>query len=361
MNRMSSLLNRLTHIRTKSIDIEARALYFMAAVFIVSLIISFLFFAGGSVPIFGAGSVGIMAIILSTAAAAIGYFSVSYQQMPIEVSSLSRRIHLVLTTTALSFVHAAIVFLLTTIVFYTLDSAFTGLTIDVYSSSILASGSAAVFAYGTYLVASRLSTLSISTALAIFLVVGALTSMISSSDPYWWQYHLSYLGGGHSFSSYAFEITLAMGGLVMVCIADFIARDFARLKERHGKTIQNRANIVRVLLMLIGIFLALVGLFRWNVHPLVHNTAASGMVLLFLTLIVGLPYFVPMFSKAFFVFSYSLMGALLFCVYLYWGASYFNLTAFEILAFMIVFGWLVVFVRQIAAALADQSSVSTRA
>jgi hypothetical protein len=359
MKRISSLFKRSTDAsQTKSTDSEANALFFMVGVFVVALLASFMIFGGNSVPVFGrGGSVGTTAIVLGSLTAFLGYFFVSYRHMPKKNLSVLKRTRLILTNVALAFIHAAIVFLLMTVVFYTLDSAFTGLMIDELSSSVIVASSSAVFAYGTYLVAERQTTLNLSTALAIFLVVGALTSMITSTDPYWWQNHLSYLGGGYSFSAYAFEVTLAMGGIVLMCIADFIANDFERIKQKRGTDLHTRANAVRIILLLIGLFLAFVGLFRWNVNPIIHNLAASGMVVLFLALIIGLPYFVPMFSRAFFVFSYGLMGALLVCVYLYAGIAYFNLTAFEILAFIIVFGWLVVFVRQIAAALDDQSDI----
>lgn len=188
--------------------------------------------------------------------------------------------------------------------------------------------------------------------MAIFLVAGVLVSMITADDPYWWTMHLSSLGAGSGVSAFAFEMTLVAGGAVVACLAAYLSRDFEKLQKIDKKFTDTKIRAVQVLLVLIGIFLACVGYFPYDTNGWIHDNSASGMVVMFLALILGLRYFVPGMSRAFFLFSYVLIGALLVCLAFY-VIGYFNLTAFEISSFAIVFSWLVVFIRQVAAALAD--------
>lgn len=119
-------------------SVEARAIYFASGMAVLSLLLAgsfFLVFGDGSVPIFGAGSLGTVAIIvLSTLAASIGYFYAAYQARLDDTGAdkLTWKTHL--GTSALAFVHAAITMLLMAIVFYVVSDAFMGLELDGYIS-----------------------------------------------------------------------------------------------------------------------------------------------------------------------------------------------------------------------------------
>jgi hypothetical protein len=52
-------------------------------------------------------------------------------------------------------------------------------------------------------------------------------------------------------------------------------------------------------------------------------------------------------------------GGVIVCMWLFLGVGYFNLTAAELVIAGIIFAWLVVFVRQIAAGLADSGENDT--
>lgn len=335
---------------------EARAIYFAAIAGTVSLLAALFYFAGhGDIPIFGRVSIGTTAIVLASVAAFIGYFIVLYQNRErTKGRSTFYKVRVFLDRFSLSFIHGALVFLLTTVAYFVVSEAFTGVLIDKYASSIIVATTVLVAAYTFYLIAANATTLMISSALAVFLVSGALTSMITATDPYWWQMHLSSLGGGDGFSSYAFNLTLIIGGAVIVSIANLIANDFSRLKTLDSKFKQANIGRVRVLLMLMGLGLAGVGLFPFDTYPMLHNVSASGMFFLFIGLVIGLRSLVPTFSRAFFIFSYAMIGVLLASLVLLTRVGYFDLTAFEIICFLVLFGWLVVFIRQIAAALHDE-------
>lgn len=340
---------------SSSRSVEARAIYFaggMAGISLVLSVVLFLVAEQGGVRIFGAGSLGTVAIMLATIAAAIGYFYAANQTQIEKIGRVHMTWKTYLGTASLAFVHAAITMLLTAIVFFIVSDAFTGLVLDGYISSVLVATTVAVTSYIVYLVGVGVSTVMIANALAVFLVAGVLVSMITADDPYWWTQHLSSLGAGSGVSAFAFEMTLVMGGAVVACLAGYLSRDFQRLQSLDALFTDTKIRTVQTLLALIGLFLAFVGYFPYDTYPAIHDNSASGMVVLFLALILGLRFLVPGMSRAFVMFSYALMAVLIACLVLY-VIGYFNLTAFEIASFAIVFSWLVVFIRQVAAALMD--------
>ncbi len=338
-------------------SIESHAIYGSGIAFIIAFVASLFYFSGDPAPLFGRDSIGVAASILGTVSAFIIYFAAAYR-VRIHHAHLRflQRARLYLTTTALAFVHAAVGILLIAGSFYIIADAFVGLHLDSYASSTIVAIVAAITGYITYLSASRMTSERVSTVLAAFLVSGALTSMITAEDPNWWNYHFSSLGASGSLSAYAFNLTLIIAGIVIVSLSDYVAEDFALLKNKSTVYKNMRSNAIRIALACIGVFLALVGVFAYDSYPIIHNSAAGGMAVIFVGLIVILPLLAPSFPKAFFGLSYALMAVIVFCYWLWQGIGYFNLTTFELLAAAIIFSWLVVFIRQIAAALADEKA-----
>jgi len=334
---------------------EARAIYFATFAGTVSLIATFFYYwSHGTIPMFGNISIGAAAITQSSITAFVGYFLVLYQNRDRQ-SGAPRlfRLRAYIDMGALSFIHGTIAFMLTTLAYYAISEAFKGVHIDTVASSIMVAVTVSVTGYAVYLIAENATTLKISSALAVFLITGTLTSMMTASEPRWWQVHISELGAGSGFSAYAFNITLIIAGAVVISIADLIAKDFARLCKVDPE--HRRANIgmLRIVLFIMGVFLAFIGIFPWNRYPILHNVASNGMIILFIAMVMRLRYLVPTFSRAFFIFSYTLIGVIIVSLVLLMHFGYFDLTAFEIVCFLTLFGWLVVFVRQVAAALHD--------
>lgn len=345
-------------------SVESRALYYAFSAGAVAFVIALIaFWNSTGVTMSGWGSIGSVAVILSTIAAFVGYFYVMYQHRPpVNKKPVRHRLRVFLTMFALSFVHAAITFLVLMAGFYLVAQAFQGATIDKYASSVLVAVTVGVTGYGMYLIAVHMSASLVSAALAVFLIAGALTSMITASNPYWWEMHLSSLGGaGGGASAYVFNITLAIGGAVIVCVSDMIASDLTELRKESKRLSERNIAAVRIVLTLIGIALAFVGIFAWNVHALVHNVSAGIMVVLFIWLMIALPRLVPVLSKTFYVFSAVILWSLIVGMILYYFVGYFNLTAYELFCFAVLFGWLIVFIRQIAAALLDERPAATKA
>lgn len=351
----SKILNKPTNRKS----VEARAIYYAGISGAITLFVSFVylryFHGSDGIPLFGRFSIGSVSIVASMLLSFVAYAYVMYQSREYKKSSRwDVKLYAFLDMIALSFIHAAIVFLVTSVAFYVLSEAFIGVRFDVYLASALAAVVTAFSTYVVYLTASNRSAVTMSMALAVFLVAGALTSMITAGDPKWWELHLSSLGANGGISMYAFNGTLIIGGVVIAGLADQISRDFGALRSINSKFKAVKIETVRWTLILVGLFLAGVGVFPYDTMPTPHEVSAGGMVFLFIFLIGGLRFLVPPFSRAFFALSYGLLGTVLLSTYLFMGISYFNLTGYEIICFIILFAWLVIFVRQIAAALYDK-------
>ncbi len=105
-----------------------------------------------------------------------------------------------------------------------------------------------------------------------------------------------------------------------------------------------RRFMVRGGLILMGIFLACVGIFPVDEFFLLHNTVATGMAVVFGIVVVGLPWFLPTIPHVFVAFGwiYVLVIVLLAA---FFAVGYYNLTAVELIAAVLIFSWIIVFLR----------------
>ncbi len=337
---------------------EARALYFTFATAGVTLLLSGLFFYNQTIQLFGSPSIGTTASVIAMLAAIVAFYIVEFMRDATKDERTTRGVlRRIVWTGSLAFVHAAVGFLLTTGIFFILHDAFIGLSFDWMTASVMTAGYVAALGYIFYLSATAMNTLRLSAILAIFIISGALTSMITAQDPYWWQLHFSSLGADGTFSSVAFNLTLIVGGLVIMSLADYISNDFGKLQSADKRYVVVNRRLIRTLLTLMGLFLAFVGIFKYDDHVWLHNSSAGAMAFIFAVLVVLMPRIAPVFARAFTIFSYALLGGLLFSFWLFNGRfHYLNLTAFELIAFGVVFTWLIVFIRQIAASLQDRKA-----
>jgi hypothetical protein len=70
------------------------------------------------------------------------------------------------------------------------------------------------------------------------------------------------------------------------------------------------------------------------------------MAIMFMVLLIGGPRFLRGMPRTYFVSAWSFLGALLASIVLFIPAiGYFSLTAFEIIVFALIFGWIAVFIR----------------
>ena len=339
---------------------ESQAIYVALAGAGTGFIVGVLAFLGkSSVPIFARElSLGVVVSTIAGIAALIVCLATTLRREVPTKQNTWIQTKRILGAAPLALVFGLLVFMLYALVFYVVSMAFKGAGIDMWAASVLLALSVGVATYATYLMTAGMNSLRVSVILALFLVSGTFISMTTASDPYWWDTHFSSLGAGGGVSGYAFNATLIIAGLVMVALSRYITNDFTRLQQQGRISKKAKAALIQALLTGIGIALAFVGLFVYDAYPLIHNISAFGMAALFIVIIIMLPWLVPGFLPAFFVASYGLVGGLVVSAWLFWGVDYFNLTIFELVAAAIIFAWLVLFVRHVAALLSDETQSS---
>jgi len=241
---------------------------------------------------------------------------------------------------AISLAHGAVALLALFGLAALLEASFRDAPVFPFPGAILVAVALALTAYVCYLSAAALSPTSISLILAIFLVIGALTAMLEATDPHWWRDNLSALGMSSNASSPAFNSTLIVAGVMVTTIARYAtaALPVPEPRDERGRT------IVRVALILIGLFLACVGIFPVDRFFLLHNTVATGMAVCFAAVVIALPWLLRRISRVFvvlgwvFVLVIALLGV-------FFATGYYNLTAVELVAAVLIFSWIIVFLR----------------
>ena len=102
----------------------------------------------------------------------------------------------------------------------------------------------------------------------------------------------------------------------------------------------------------VGVFLGMVGLFPVDRFFALHTGVASGMVVAFGVLVIALPRWIPSMPRAFVALGWLFLAVtLLLAVFFFIG--YYTLTAVELVAGILVFTWIVLFIRNAAALAQD--------
>ncbi|WP_168198623.1 hypothetical protein [Nesterenkonia sp. NBAIMH1] len=290
----------------------------------------------------------------------------------------------VIDTLSLVVMHSSIAVMASLGIFRVFQEAFIGLTVDHIAGSVLLGLVGAVSGYFAFNSGARLTAFSLSTILAIFMASGILISTLFAENPYWWHVMFSELGTGQAgtTSFWTFNTTLVVSGIIITTLTGFISRDLrlwaeaARIKvgrriaQRQQRAEEGsraaavtarvsnsldahfwnpRIGVVRACMVGMGVSLAGIGLIPISLHHDGHVVASAGFALFFLILLVGIPYWLPGFPRSFYLFSYVAAGALIFSFVLWIPMDYWNLTSMELVGAAILFSWLVVFIRNIAA------------
>lgn len=237
-----------------------------------------------------------------------------------------------------------------------LELSFIGAPVFALPGALLVGVAFALTTYIAFLGGAALTPLSVSLDLAIFLVVGAFAAMLTSTDPHWWRDNLSALGMSSNQSSVAFNLTVIISGIIVTTIARYATAGLPAQTPGQLK----RRRIVRTGLVLIGIFLACVGVFPVDRFFLVHNTVATGMAVVYAGLIIGLPRLLPSMPKTFFALGYIYV-AVIAVLGVFFATGYYNLTAVELVAAILIFSWIIVFLRVAGSAGVDSGAAAADA
>ncbi|MCI0159353.1 DUF998 domain-containing protein [Leifsonia shinshuensis] len=341
--------------RLQVASVESLALGMGALAFVAVGVVAFFVFAGHDLSIAGTGSVGQFAAIACCIVALVAYgsgrittWSIPWFSRPKEHRSRLGAAVEVFDSLAISVAHAVVVLLLWTVLSDVLARSFQDAQVFALPATLLVGTAAAVSAYYVFLSAANMNPLLLSAVLAIFLVVGALTSMLTASNPHWWKQNLSVLGISDDLSAATFNITVIVGGVLVTAIARY-ATDSGSLERRP-----TRGELqVRTGLIVVGAMLACVGLFPVDRFFLLHNTAATGMAVVFCILAIGIRWMMPHLPRAFYVLGWVFIGVIV-LVALFFAVGYYNLTAVELVAAVLIFSWIIVFLRIAEAAGSDR-------
>jgi Protein of unknown function (DUF998). len=253
-------------------------------------------------------------------------------------------------------VHAIIGFILTMVTFLLLQRSFEGLVVDVWTSTGAVAVASGLAAYAIFLSVSSITTPKLAMLLIVFMATSVLASMATVQDPQWWEYHFSQLGTGDDFSSSLFNVALVVGGAFVTTFAIYVHRDLSALVRFGVLQRASAPRIVAVVFIVMGVLLAGVGLFPVNVNMPVHNACAVGLSLSFLGLLIGSPWILRGMPARFFAICAGAIVLLIASALLFEPMAYYNLTAFELAAFSIIFGWISVFIRFVSAITAGAST-----
>ncbi|WP_395245100.1 hypothetical protein ACGGZK_04690 [Agromyces sp. MMS24-K17] len=330
-------------------SLESVALILGALAFVVGALIGTIVFWERDVPISGPGSIGEFIAITGGVVSVIA-FVLGRVVLRSPSAALQRELGQGLAVDgaklhwfdlgALAVAHGVIVLLTWIGLSALLERSFIGAVVFTLPAIILAGVGLAVSAYVVFLSAARLTPMLLSLVLAVFLVVGALASMLSASDPLWWQKNLSALGIGNDVSALAFNLTLIIAGAIVTIVARYCT---AGLPTSTPLELRHR-NAVRIMLVLIGIFLACVGIFPVDQFFAIHNTVATGMAVVYAVIVIGLPRFVPSMPRTFVFLGFVYVGVVV-VLGVFFAIGYYNLTAVELVAGVLIFSWIILFLR----------------
>lgn len=337
---------------------ETRAIAFAVAGFIVAAVVGF-FLLPDVGPIAGPRSLGSISAVICAGLALLMFvvgFLLSFgrpERAWIREAKLWRQI---LDVGALGVAHAAITLLAWAVWWNVIQQAFFEATISRFFATVLLACAASVTSYIVFLAGSQMNSQRLMYSLVIFLVLGVLTSMLTTADPYWWTKNLSALGTGDDFSGAAFNLTLIIAGVLVVTLADFVTVDLrtspvmGAIDDEVG---QRRVRHITLSLILLGVFLAGVGAFPVDDRQLTHIIVSIAMVFVYGYLVLRLRWLVPKLTTAFYVIGYVFLAVSVVSLVLYL-VGYWALTAMELIAFVLVFTWLIMFIRTVAAVEQDQ-------
>ncbi|MET2011665.1 DUF998 domain-containing protein [Microbacterium chocolatum] len=307
---------------------------------------------GSGLPLAGDGSLGrIAGIAAGTAglvAAGVGYWRARRlpgQEWRLALSSWRFTVN----TVSVALVHGILAAVAVIAVFLVLSLGFVGLEVDAFWAMVLLGVAVGLTVYMVYLSVSRMSTQRMSSLLMSFVAIGTLTAMVTSPDPRWWEIHFSQLGTFGDFSSLLFNGTLIVGGLLVTSFAVYLAADIRALADSGELRSPRGERLVPTFFVIMGLMLAGVGLVPVDVSLLIHNLCASGMAVMFLALLVGGPWLLRGMPRTYFVASWTFLGAMVVSTVLF-AVGFFGLTAFEIVVFALIFGWIAVFIRFLGSA-----------
>lgn len=177
----------------------------------------------------------------------------------------------------------------------------------------------------------------LTTIMILVITSGAVMSMASNGRN-WWQHNLSFLGTKHANNSWQFNLTLVFSSLLMVALVDYIFVSLRAVVKNTWRTIT-----LRIILTVTALDVGAVGLFPNNANfHVLHDKVAGYLVYLIIILIIGIRWLLPEVGKRFLALSYGMCVGLVIIDLMFKPLHIISLTAFELIAFILAFGWILI-------------------
>ena len=335
-----------------TVGLESEAVVVGVIAAVIGIAVGGFVFAGSAPPLWGGWSIGLLAaivvLVVSLIASYVGYWRARHlpgQQWRLGLAPWK----FILDATNVAAVHALIAAIGTIAVFVLLSLSFRGVTLDGWVSAGGVGASSGMVAYWVYLSVSKIDTAKLTTLLVLFISITVLTSMATASDPLWWEYHFSKLGMLGDGSANLFNTSLIIAGLLVTTFSLYLQRDITALVDLKVLRYRWSARTMSTLFVVMGFMLAGVGLFPLTVSVTLHNICAAGMAVAFFFLLLGCPIVLRGMPWTFFAVTGGFFLAMVGSVVLFAVTGYFNLTFFELVVFVIIFGWIATFIRFLGA------------
>ncbi|MEV1132017.1 hypothetical protein [Agromyces sp. NPDC049794] len=176
---------------------------------------------------------------------------------------------------------------------------------------------------------------------AMLLASGSLASMSITPTGEWWTRNFSTLGTSDDIAAACFNIAVVISGAGMAGMSASLTR--AILAPRFGVR-RGGLLTMRVLIVVIGVSLMGVGLVPIDGATDLHNAAALSAAAAFAVLCVGVQLWARTLPRELVFASYASIALEVTAMVLYDVIGLFNLTVFEVVAFTLVFAWLIALV-----------------
>lgn len=323
-------------------------------------VVAGLMFLGRTPPLWGGVSVGAVAGVAVFVGGVVAAFT-GYRRSRSRPGQEWRRAipawKAALDATTVALVHAILAAIFTISLFVLLQRGFEGLVVDAFIAAAAVAAVSGVSAYLISLSVADLTTRRMAALLVTFMAVATLTSIATVEDPYWWQNHFSQLGTADDVSAWLFNTALIVAGVFVATFALYLHRDLTTLHALGGLAHAWAPRLVSVVFIVLGLMLAGVGVFTFDEQLVLHNVCAAGMSASFAAMVLGSPALLRGMPPRFFVICYATFGVLIGGFLLYAPPiAYYNLTAFELVAFAVIFGWILLFIRFVDALIAPDTT-----
>lgn len=326
--------------RDKRLQLPVRSLIFVG---ILSLFVFIgVFFKYNQIPLTGQLSTATLVIVLGGLTGMFNFTLYFIRNKKSDEKRMSQSIYWRnFPTVFLSYSVLMVLGLL--MLFRILGQLFVGASFDIYTSSVIGTLFVMIVNFLMIHVAQSLTPELLIKSLIAIILGGVTIAMITNKDQQWWLHNLSFLGTPEASNAWQFNLTLMLSALLMVALIDYL---FVLLYDQLGRS--KRLVCFKYLLIATAVCLGGVGFFPYNDSPFnqqMHNRSAGFLVYLFIILIAALKWLMPSISKGFLKFSYLVAAGLVVAVVLFQGVNYLSLTAFELIAFVLAFTWLLLLLR----------------